>query len=238
MVEIHRSYAGVPARYGEPDALRVSVCIAMHGWPEDVARLHRSLGDRYDVEMVVVDVARVGVTPSRLGAGTGSEVRVLRVEEEIGHAQAWTVAARQARGRVLVFAEPSLEFGLDVLDLLDRALDDPGAGLVGPFGLVSADKHDFEPADAREVEALEYLLAIRRSDMARVGEFDAYFAFYRNLDIDFSHQVAQAGLGVRRVDCPGIERHPHRLWESTPPEERERLSRRNFRRFLDRRVRS
>jgi hypothetical protein len=160
------------------------------------------------------------------------------VEEEIGHAQAWTVAARRAGGRILVFAEPSLEFGREVLERLAEVLADPSIGLVGPFGLASADMREFAPADGPAVDALEYLLAMRRAEMARVGEFDAYFSFYRNLDIDFSYQVATAGLGVRRVECPGIQRHRHRLWESTHAEERERLSRRNFRRFLDRRVRS
>jgi len=31
-----------------------------------------------------------------------------------------------------------------------------------------------------------------------------------------------------------VERHEHRLWEATEPAERERLSRRNMYRFLDR----
>ena len=237
-VEIHDRYAGVAARFGAPDALEFSVCVAMQGWPEDVVRLRQALSsDQHDTEMVIVDVRRKGVTPGQLGARGGPEVRVLRVEEEIGHAQAWTVAARQARGRVLVFAEPSLEFGPQVLEGLAQALAEPGVGLVGPFGLASADQREFAPAAGPEVKALEYLLAIRRADMARVGEFDPYFSFYRNLDIDFSYQVAHAGLAVRRVDCPGIQRHAHRLWESTPAEERERLSRKNFRRFLNRRVR-
>ena len=61
-VEVHDRYAGVPARYGEPDAVEFSLCVAMHGWPEDIARLLRALSDyRRDAEMVVVDVRQTGV---------------------------------------------------------------------------------------------------------------------------------------------------------------------------------
>jgi hypothetical protein len=38
--------------------------------------------------------------------------------------------------------------------------------------------------------------------------------------------VAVAGLPLTK--------HEHRLWEATPPDERDRLSKRNFYRFLDR----
>jgi hypothetical protein len=35
------------------------------------------------------------------------------------------------------------------------------------------------------------------------------------------------------ADLP-LEKHEHRLWEATDPKERQRLSRRNMYRFLDR----
>jgi GT2 family glycosyltransferase len=106
--------------------------------------------------------------------------------------------------------------------------------MVGPFGLGTDDMRSFEPDSGPDVDALEYLLAIRRERLAAVGELDPHYRFYRNLDIDFSYQVRAAGLLVRRVECEGIVQHEHRLWESTTPEERERLSRKNFNRFLDR----
>jgi GT2 family glycosyltransferase len=216
----------------------------MAGWPEDLRRLVAALAASHPepghVEVVVIDQARLGTTPRDLGAAeaAGVSVRVVRVDQDLGYAQAWTLAAHQAGGVTLVFTEPSLEFGTDVLRALGNALDEPGVGLAGAFGLRRSDDHNFEPADGPEVEALEYLLALRRSEFAAIGDFDPHFSFYRMLDVDFSYQVRAAGLGVRRIACPTIRRHEHRLWNATPEAERERLSRRNFNRFLDRWVRA
>jgi len=63
------------------------------------------------------------------------------------------------------------------------------------------------------------------------------FTFYRNADIDVSLRLRTLGESVRRAVAVGAEhcrRHPHRAWEATPPEERDRLSRRNMRRVHDR----
>jgi hypothetical protein len=53
-------------------------------------------------------------------------------------------------------------------------------------------------------------------------------------DVEFSFRLRdRGGLAVVIPDLP-VERHEHRLWESTEPSERERLSKRNMYRFLDR----
>jgi hypothetical protein len=242
--EVHAQLHDARSRLQAAATHEFSVCVVLAGWPEDVGRLVAALGASRPepglVEMVAVDQARLGTTPRELGAAeaAGVSVRVLRVEADLGHAQAWTLAAHQAGGRTLVFTEPSLEFGSDVLWALGSALDEPGVGLVGAFGLRRGADHNFEAFDGPQVDALEYLLALRRSDFARIGDFDAHFRFYRMLDIDFSHQAHAAGLGIRRIACPSIRRHDHRLWHATPEAERERLSRRNFNRFLDRWVRA
>ena len=235
-VESHAGRAAVESQWGAPDLLEFSLCIAAHGWVEDIGRLVAALagaGER--LEAVVVDVRNAGIRPRDIApAAAGPAVRVISLREEVGHAEAWNVAARLARGRLLFFVEPSLEFESAVLDRLAAALEDPDVGLAGPYGLDTSDGHNFEPSTKVEVAALEYLLALRRADMERVGEFDRRFHFYRNLDIHHSHQARAAGLRVVRVDCGPVTRHPHRLWESTPAGERERLSRKNFNHFLER----
>jgi hypothetical protein len=240
-VETYPGYSATPRRSTSANDCEFSLCVALHGWPEDVVRLLAALaagGAAPDAEQVVVDVGETGVTPADL-LPPGSEwsagrVRVVRVGEPLGHAQAWNVAARRARGRLLVFVEPSLEFGPGVLKALAQALDDPAVGVAGPFGLGTSDMRQFEEAEGAAAVALEYLVAVRRVDQGRLGEMDIAFRYYRNLDIDYSYQVRAAGLEVRQVAVEGIVKHSHRLWESTEPEERERLSKKNFNRFLDR----
>lgn len=240
-VETYPSYAATPRRSTSAHDCAFSLCLALHGWPEDVVRLLAALasdGAVPDVELVAVDIGTTGATPADLlpagGAWPAARVRVVRVGEALGHAQAWNVGARRARGRLVVFVEPSLEFGAGVLATLAAALEDPAVGAAGPFGLGTTDMRQFDEAQGDAAVALEYLVAVRRADLSRLGEMDTAFRFYRNLDIDFSYQVSAAGLEVRQVPCQAIVRHSHRLWESTPPDERERLSRKNFKRFLDR----
>lgn len=243
-VESHAAAAAAPDNRDRPSRYGFSLCIAVHGWPEDVARLLRRLGPppagEASFEVVAVDLAG-DLTPARLtGAPTAEPAtvlpRVIRIDQPLGQAEALNVAAHAALGEIAVFVEPSLSFDATVLRRLAAALAAPEVGIAGPFGLVTQDAQSFAPSDAADVEALEYLLAVRRADLPRIGDMDPHFRFYRMLDVDFCHQVAAAGLRVRRVDVPDAEitRHPHRLWESTPEPERDRLSRRNWNRFRDR----
>ena len=243
VAESYPAYDAVPAAYDEADTCAHSLCIAFHGWAEDVERLLAGVlnaagGREAAVELVLTLVEGEPTAPllQTVHPALCSSPVAVRVGERLGQAQALNVAARRARGRIVHFVEPSLEFGWDLLETAAGILDDPAVGACGPLGLVTEDWREFQPAPAGEVMALEYVLSLRRSDIPRIGEMDPGFRFYRNLDLDFSRQVAAAGFRLRSYDFAVI-RHAHRLWESTQPEERDRLSRRNFNRLLDRWVR-
>jgi GT2 family glycosyltransferase len=76
-------------------------------------------------------------------------------------------------------------------------------------------------------------MAVRREVLGRVGAFDERFRFYRTADIELSFRIRDAGLRALVVPVP-VRRHEHRMWTHTDPAERERLSKRNFYRFLER----
>ena len=77
-------------------------------------------------------------------------------------------------------------------------------------------------------------MAFRRADAVAAGGFDSRFRFYRMADVEFSFRLRDRG--GRAIVVPGLPvvRHEHRVWEATPPAERDRLSKRNMYRFLDR----
>jgi cysteinyl-tRNA synthetase len=128
----------------------------------------------------------------------------------------------------------SIEPEGDVLTPLAAALDDPGVGVAGPFGIVTDDLREFRASDGPEVDAVEgYCMAFRRDVLVEAGGFDRGFRFYRVADIELSFRIRDRGLRAMVVHVP-IRRHEHRMWSSTPEAERDRLSRRNFYRFLDR----
>jgi hypothetical protein len=105
---------------------------------------------------------------------------------------------------------------------------------------VSADLRKFEDAPAGDVDAIEgYLAAFRRTDAAERGPLDERFRFYRNLDIWWSLVLRDSGEDAppRRavsLDRLPAMRHEHRGYASLPADERDRQSKRNFYRIIDR----
>jgi len=139
----------------------------------------------------------------------------------------------QARGRVLVWLDPHVEAAGDLFSPLLAALDQPGAGLAGGWGVVTTSMLEFEADDGPEVDAIEgYLLAVPRALAAQV-EVDPKDRYYRNADLDYSFAVRALGYRATRVDVPAT-RHRHRGFHDTDPAERDRASRKNYDRFLGR----
>jgi glycosyltransferase involved in cell wall biosynthesis len=229
---------GAVTRAAVSHQIDMTVCVAHHGWPEDVRRLASGLRDAdARIEVVAVDLTGAAVPNDLTDTMSAPVPRVVRLAEDLGHAQAWNVAARLSRGSVLAFIDASIELDGPAIAALLAASREPGAGLCGPFGLRRAADGNFEAADDGNPDALDYVICMRREVFDAVGEFDPRYRFYRNLDIDYCYQARAAGIPVRRVECRGVTRLAHRLWDSTPEVERERLSKKNFNLYLDRWVR-
>jgi GT2 family glycosyltransferase len=133
-----------------------------------------------------------------------------------------------------VLLDTSCEPTGDFLAPLLAAFEDPGVGIAGGWGVTSGDGRTFEEAEPGEVDAVEgYCLAVRRDALRAVGGFDRRFRFYRNADLDFSFAIRDAGWRAVRTRALPLVRHEHRGWTSVSDAERDRLSKRNFYRFLE-----
>jgi hypothetical protein len=167
-------------------------------------------------------------------------MEVVWTSERLGHATATNIGIRRAIGPVVILLDTSLEPTGDLVTPLVRALEDPSVAVAGGWGITSTDLRHFEDAPAGDVDAIEgYCQAFRRSDYAERGPLDERFRFYRNLDIWWSLVLRDDGEGERprravRLDGLPIERHEHRGWTSLPDDERDRQSKRNFYRIIDR----
>jgi cysteinyl-tRNA synthetase len=168
----------------------------------------------------------------------GDDVEVLSLEPGTGWGAARNAGLRRSRGRIVLAMDGSVEPEGDVVGPLVRALEDPSVGVCGPFGISTDDLREFHDSDGtgpdREVDAIEgYLMAFRRDVIRDVGLFDERFRWYRTADIECSFRIREAGYRAVLVDVP-VRRHEHRMYHSTPPDERDRLSKRNYYRFLER----
>ena len=225
----------VPSVLDDAPTLDVSVHWVVEGWPEDVVRAldgFRTGEAGRGVQYVVADVTQTD--PATYGVG----VDVLALEPGTGWGAARNAGLRRSRGRVVLVMDGSVEPEGDVFGPLERALEDPTVGVCGPFGISTNDLREFHDSDGigpdREVDAIEgYLMAFRRAVIRDVGLFDEKFRWYRTADIECSFRVRDSGYRAVLVDVP-VRKHEHRMYRSTPPEERDRLSKRNYYRFLER----
>jgi hypothetical protein len=238
------SSASVPSRLDEPATGLATVVVIATDDPGDVRRALHGLGRHAPTGtsiVVVADGASDEVAAALEGLTAGVQpVELLRTSERLGHGAATNIGIRRAVGPVVILLDPSLEPTGDVVTPLVAALDDPAVAVVGGWGITSDDLRRFEDAPPGDVDAIEgYLQAFRRADAAERGPLDERFRFYRNLDIWWSLVLRDEGEGsaprrALRLDGLPVQRHEHRGWTSLPDEERDRLSKRNFYRIIDR----
>jgi cysteinyl-tRNA synthetase len=234
------SSAAVPSRLDEAPTGVATVVVVATDWPEDVARAVSAVrATAPDGVSIVVVADGLSVDDDEGLAALEPAAEVVRTSERLGTGAAWAIGVRRATAPVVVVLDASVEPTGDIVTPLVRALDDPSVGVAGGFGIDSSDLRRFEEASAGDVTAVEgYVLAFRRADAVARGPIDERFRFYRNLDIWWSLVLRDEGEGSapRRavaVELP-VVRHEHRGWTSLPDAERDRLSKRNFYRIIDR----
>ena len=236
-----RSSSASPRRDPIEEAATVaaSVQLAAEDHPADLLRFLRGLAAHPPAiswELVIVANAPAEPLADTLASVTlPVEPVVLDSPDRLGWADARTLGMRHSHGEVTILLDTSLEPTGDFVTPLLAAFDDPAVGIAGGWGVTSGDARQFDEAPPGPVDAIEaYCLAIRREALRAVGGFDRRFRFYRNADLDLSFAVRDAGWTAVRTDPLPLARHEHRGWTSLPEEERDRLSKRNFYRFLDR----
>jgi GT2 family glycosyltransferase len=210
----------------------------IHGWQADAERWLLSVFtySKADFEAVLVDNSGDPRIAGWLKSRAAERLRVISLEPPLGFGAAVNAGIEAAAGEVVILFDPGVELKGDAISPLLRVLSDPTVVVAGPFGLRGKGTlKEFEESDGPEVDAIEgYCMAFRRADALAVGGFDPKFRFYRIADVELSFRLRDRGGRAVVVTGLPIERHEHRLWEATEPHERDRLSRRNIYRFLDR----
>ena len=221
----------------EPPNLDASLVVLAEDHQADLDRLLQGLSSHPPLTswelIVVANAASFDPEASVAGVDLEIEPSLMSTSARLGWADAVNLGLRRTHGGVAVLLDASVEPTGDLVAPLLEAFIDERVGIAGPFGVSSRDLRHFDEAPPGEVDAIEgYCLAVRREVLRDVGLFDAHFHFYRNADLDFSFAARAAGWrAVRTEDLP-LRVHEHRAWSSLASEERDRLSKRNFYRFL------
>jgi Glycosyl transferase family 2 len=240
--------ANVPSRLDETPVGVATVVLVATDWPEDLSRAMSGLAEHAPEGTSIVVVADApsdeqagALHVLEAGGGSGGlTTEVVWTSQRLGQGAAINAGVRRAGGPVVILLDASIEPTGNFVTPLTEALDDLTVALAGGWGIVSGDLRRFEEAPSGDVDAIEaYVLAFRRSDFAERGPLDERFRFYRNLDIWWSLVLRDEGEGspprraLALADLP-LAKHEHRGYTSLPPEERDRQSKRNFYRIIDR----
>jgi hypothetical protein len=216
-----------------------SVQLAAEDHPDDFVRALRGLAAHppsvpWEL-LIVANQPSAPVADALAAVDLPVEPVLLEPAGRLGWADSRTLGLQQSRGEITILLDTSLEPTGDFVGPMLAAFDDPAVGIAGGWGVTSVDAREFTEAPPGPVDAVEaYVLAIRREALRAVGGFDRRFRFYRNADLDLSFAVRDRGWTAVRTDPLPLHRHEHRGWTALPDAERDRLSKRNFYRFLDR----
>jgi hypothetical protein len=239
----------VPSRLDETPVGLATIVMIATDWPDDLSRALAGIraGAPRGTSIVIVADAPSAAQAAALD-GVAAQPHddlafatdVVWTSERLGQGAALNVGMRRASGPIAILLDTSVEPTDDFVTPLVRALDDPTVALAGGWGIASTDLRKFDDAPAGDVDAIEgYAQAFRRADYLERGPIDERFRFYRNLDIWWSLILRDNGEGQpsrRAVALDGLPlvRHEHRGYTSMPEDERDRLSKRNFYRIIDR----
>ena len=221
-----------------PISRAVTLLTVVHGWQPDVERWLLSVFThcRADFEALLVDNSADVRIGGWLHSRAAERLRSVRLDPPLGFATAVNAGIEAAAGDICVLFDPGVELTGDAVSPLVDALADPAVVVAGPYGIRGVHGlKEFEEAAGPEVDAIEgYCMAFRKADAQALQGFDPRFQFYRIADIEFSFRLRdRGGRAVALAGLP-LQKHEHRLWEATEPAERDRLSKRNMYRFLDR----
>lgn len=243
------SAAGVPSVLETPSTAAFTVLLPADDWPDDLTRMLGGIRAHAPAGTQVVIVANdpSPVQAARLDPGSpdlepiaGSAPELLWTSARLGKAAATNIGLQRARGSVVVLAETCMQPIGDALEPLAAALADPGVAVAGSSGLVSADLRHFADAPGPDVVAIGAgWLAFRRADLPALGPLDERFVIDRYLDVWWSLVLRAGPDSTRpprravRLDLPLI-RHEPRGSRTLAAAERDRMSKRNFYRVMDR----
>ena len=169
--------------------------------------------------------------------GQKVDTKVINTDHGLGEGTSKNILLKSSEGSIIILLDTSVELTNDIANPISTILKDESVGITGAFGLKTSDMHHFRDdpnGNGGEMDAIQsYCFAFRRKSIQTVGLMRETFRFYRHLDLDYSFQFKSKGYKIIEIPNLPLIRHEHRIWESMPDYQREKLSQANYKKFLE-----
>jgi hypothetical protein len=132
--------------------------------------------------------------------------------------------------------DPSTVFTGDPIPETLSALESgyQGAGWKGGLVNLEDEWRSTDDKGVGEVDVLfSYFMAVDRKFVLKAGGANPSAKYYRNADLELSLAVRAAGGKLKQIDLP-LEQGRHHGYYDTDPDYRDKNSRKNYQRILDR----
>ncbi|MQG38675.1 MAG: cysteine--tRNA ligase [SAR202 cluster bacterium] len=164
-------------------------------------------------------------------------IKVINTDHGLGEGTSKNILLKSSEGSIIILLDTSVELTTDISKPISTTLMDQSVGITGAFGLKTTDMHHFYDGaneNVKEMDAIQsYCFAFRRKSIQTVGLMRETFRFYRHLDLDYSFQFKSKGYKIVETPNLSLIRHKHRIWESLPDYQRDKLSQTNYKKFLE-----
>ncbi|MBK50539.1 MAG: cysteine--tRNA ligase [Chloroflexi bacterium] len=164
-------------------------------------------------------------------------IKAINTDHGLGEGTSKNILLKSSEGSIIILLDTSVELTTDISKPISTTLMDQSVGITGAFGLKTTDMHHFYDGaneNVKEMDAIQsYCFAFRRKSIQTVGLMRETFRFYRHLDLDYSFQFKSKGYKIVETPNLSLIRHKHRIWESLPDYQRDKLSQTNYKKFLE-----
>ncbi|HSH21011.1 MAG TPA: glycosyltransferase, partial [Candidatus Caenarcaniphilales bacterium] len=228
--------ATVPSRLGEPVVAPATVVLVVGSRADRITSSAMAL---QQVAPPGTQLAVVAEDPDHeteaLLVALPQSVEVVRLASAVGLAACWNSGLRRAVGEIVVLVGPDVEIRGDVVSPVVEALADETVAVVGATGLSSPDMRRWEADSGPEVDAVDAeLLAFRRADAVDGGPLEERFNTARYLAVWWSLVLRDRGTDEPPRRALVLPLAVERSREAPATDERDRATRRDFYRIVDR----
>ena len=165
-----------------------------------------------------------------------NQVSLIQEKNPLGWGNVTNYFLNNLTEQYLVIMDPSTVFNADPIPKTLAALDSGYQGVGWKGGLVDIDDEWRTTTDkgVGEVDVLfSYYMAIDREFALAAGGANPSAKYYRNADLEISLAIRQSGGKLLQIDLP-LEQGRHHGYHDVDPEYRDKNSRKNYQRILDR----